>query len=106
MLRRRTKVGSKDIVAHYRLTDPASNGAANRRLGLAVSKAVGTAVTRNHVKRRFRQLARMYEDHLPESCDVVLRAKPSAATADYNQLAAQIACTFRKIYAKTAARNS
>lgn len=102
MLRCRTKVGSKDIVAHYRLTSPTAGGTANRRLGLAVSKAVGTAVTRNHVKRRFRQLARTYEDQLPESCDVVLRAKPSAATADYAQLDEQISGMFRKIAVKTA----
>lgn len=104
VLKTRTKVGSRDIVAHYRVpSSPVDDGEARRRLGLAVSKAVGKAVTRNGVKRRFRQLAARYEDQLPESCDVVLRAKPSAAHADYAQLEEQVGGMFRRISAKTSA---
>ena len=68
-----------------------------RRLGLAVSKSVGNAVTRNSVKRRFRVLAKAHENLLPESCDVVMRAKPSAATADFSALDQQVNTLFSKV---------
>lgn len=93
---RNAKVGSRDIVAHYRIVD-AADGRPRRRLGLAVSKAVGKAVVRNGVKRRFRQLAARYEDRLPESCDVILRAKPSAAHADYADLERDVSRMFDRI---------
>ena len=70
--------------------------AAQRRLGLAVSKSVGNAVTRNRVKRRLRVLARRYEDALPRNCDIILRAKPSTATASFSQLERQVSRLFSK----------
>ncbi|NMN01010.1 ribonuclease P [Bifidobacterium sp. DSM 109958] len=101
MLRHRNrKVGSRDIVAHYRIPSSA-DGEPCRRLGLAVSKAVGKAVVRNKVKRRFRQLAARYEDQLPDSCDVVLRAKPSAAHADYARLEEDVSRMFLRIGAQS-----
>ncbi|MCO6559085.1 MAG: ribonuclease P protein component [Bifidobacterium sp.] len=75
-----------------------------RRLGLAVSKNVGNAVTRNHVKRRFRVLARTYENNLPRHCDIVMRAKPSAARADFSSLDAQVDDLFAEVSLK-ATRN-
>ncbi|WEV46718.1 ribonuclease P protein component [Bifidobacterium sp. ESL0690] len=73
-----------------------------RRLGLAVSKNVGNAVARNHVKRRFRVLARAYEDRLPEHCDIVMRAKPSAARADFSSLDTQVGELFAAVSRKAA----
>ena len=70
-------------------------------MGLAVSKNVGKAVTRNKVKRRFRQLAGYKEDLLPSSCDLVMRAKPSAARATYKQLEEQVDRLFRDLMRKS-----
>ena len=67
------------------------------RMGLAVSKAVGHAVTRNLVKRRLRAIAREYESLLPAYTDVVIRAKPSAATANFADLEQQVKRCFSKI---------
>ena len=67
------------------------------RMGLAVSKAVGHAVTRNLVKRRLRAIAREYESLLPAYIDVVIRAKPSAATANFSDLEQQVKRCFSKI---------
>ena len=65
VLKRRRRVSREDIVVHYLVHDDAiiddSAAMRGRRVGLAVSKAVGNAVTRNAVKRRFRVLARKYE---------------------------------------------
>ena len=119
MLRRRHRVSSRDLVIHYWIPGsgrtatplPATSAvreerhdilpAGRRRMGLAVSKNVGKAVTRNKVKRRFRQLAGSKEDLLPSSCDLVLRAKPSAAEATYQQLEEQVDRLFRDLMRKT-----
>lgn len=105
VLKRRRKAGGKDIVVHYLVPDDHHDDddrTVRRRLGLAVSKSVGHAVTRNTVKRRFRVLARAHEDLLPAHCDIVLRAKPSAATASFASLDQQIAKAFATVAHKVA----
>jgi ribonuclease P protein component len=127
VLKRRRKVTEKDIVVHFLVCDdscsaltartsgsatdaaqasPCANeprhGEVKRRLGLAVSKNVGNAVRRNHVKRRFRVLAKSYEDLLPKHCDIVMRAKPSAAQADFSSLDRQVGELFAAINRKMA----
>ena len=97
VLKRRRKAGGKDIVVHYLVPDDHHDDddrTVHRRLGLAVSKSVGHAVTRNTVKRRFRVLARAHED--------LLRAKPSAATASFASLDQQIAKAFATVAHKVA----
>ncbi|OXM99286.1 ribonuclease P protein component [Bifidobacterium vansinderenii] len=112
VLKKRTKVSSKDLVVHFLVCAPnAGDGGSDgkhtgpslsgRRLGLAVSKAVGKAVTRNQVKRRLRVLARRYEDLLPQSCDVVIRAKPSAAHAEFSSLDGQLAKLFDRVQTRS-----
>ena len=105
VLKRRRRVSREDIVVHYLMHDDVVTGdtatVQGRRVGLAVSKAVGNAVTRNAVKRRFRVLARKYESLLPESCDIVL---PSAARADFLSLEQQMASCFEAVKRKTASR--
>lgn len=97
VLRRRRKVGGRDIIVHFLVPDEGRDDQTSRRLGLAVSKSVGNAVTRNAVKRRFRVLARTYEDLLPAHCDIVLRAKPSAAAASFSSLDEQVAKAFAAV---------
>ncbi|WEV74005.1 ribonuclease P protein component [Bifidobacterium sp. ESL0798] len=80
--------------------DAVRQGKSGRRLGLAVSKNVGNAVARNHVKRRFRVLAKAYEGSLPQHCDIVMRAKPSAARADFSSLDAQVSELFDAVNRK------
>lgn len=113
VLKRRRTITDKDIVLHLLVPDnvtgenaqqqlvegQAGRGSVSmthRRLGLAVSKSVGNAVTRNLVKRRFRVLAKRFENTLPPQCDVILRAKPSAARAPFSLLEPQIASVFAR----------
>lgn len=103
VLRHRRRVSDHDIVLHYTV-QPQRAGhtvAPVRRMGLAVSKSVGNAVTRNRVKRRFRVLARQYENLLPEDCDLVMRAKPSAARASFQSLDEQVAALFGAVTRKS-----
>ena len=51
------------------------------RLGLAVSKRIGSAVVRNRVKRRLREAFRRHKDLLNPYCDVVVVARSAAANA-------------------------
>jgi ribonuclease P protein component len=51
------------------------------RLGLAVPKGVGTAVVRNRVKRRLRELWRARLERLAVGCDYVLVVRPGLAEA-------------------------
>ena len=54
------------------------------RFGLVVSSVVGNAVVRNRIKRRLREILRGVPVH--QGWDVVLSARPEAASADYHSL--------------------
>jgi ribonuclease P protein component len=73
------------------LVRPRADGDPAMRLGLTVSKKVGNAVTRNRMKRRFRELARVI---LPEAghagADHVLIGRQAGVERDYGQLAEEL----------------
>lgn len=56
------------------------------RLGLIASRRVGPAVDRNRVKRRFREVFRRRQDHLPRNCSVVLIARRSCLQRNFGEL--------------------
>ena len=60
------------------------------KVGFIVSRAVGSAVARNRVKRRLRELARARLASLPSGCMLVVRAHPAAATARQADLATDL----------------
>lgn len=63
------------------------------RFGFVVSKRVGTAVVRNRVRRRMSEIVRAEMPAVP--VDVVLRATPAAASADFATLQAAITPVLR-----------
>jgi ribonuclease P protein component len=63
---------------------------AGPKVGFVVSRAVGSAVVRNRVKRRLRELMRRRLASLPGGCLLVLRAHPAAAGASQADLAADL----------------
>lgn len=73
------------------------DGSGPARVGFVVSKAVGPAVVRNRVKRRLRHLARESVTALPGSAVLVVRATPAAATATYQELAADLARCLQRV---------
>ncbi len=70
------------------------NGSGLTRYGFSVSKRVGSAVTRNRVKRLFREILRT----TPVACgwDIVIIARPGAAEADYATLKSDIERLLRR----------
>ena len=56
------------------------------RIGFSVSKRVGGAVVRNRVKRRLREAVRRTLADLPPGWDIIIGARPPAATAEYATL--------------------
>lgn len=72
---------------------PAAEGAdpaAPALVGIAVSRAVGDAVTRHRVQRRLRHLLAARLTLLQPGSRVVVRATPAAADAAYVELAADL----------------
>ncbi len=56
------------------------------RVGFSVSKRVGDSVRRNRVKRRLREAIRRRLWNVAPGWDMIVIARPEAATADYEAL--------------------
>ncbi|GAB3009657.1 ribonuclease P protein component [Mycobacterium bourgelatii] len=67
----------RDIVVHVRRGGDDEPGE-HPRVGLIISKRVGTAVERHRVARRLRHVARQMVDDLHPRDQVVIRALPSS----------------------------
>ena len=61
-------------------------GASGPRAGFVVGKAVGNSVVRHRVTRRLRAVVLEELSQLPATADLVVRARPEAATATSQQL--------------------
>lgn len=87
------RAGRTTVVVHCRPRESGPGGeesAHEAHVGLVVSKAVGGAVVRNTVRRRLRGLVMEMRDLLPRGADVVVRALPPSASADYSTLGSDL----------------
>jgi ribonuclease P protein component len=75
-VRRGRRAGRRTLVVHLSRT---SSSEEPTKVGFVVSKAVGSAVVRNRVKRQLRHLTRDRLASLPSGSLVVVRANPAAA---------------------------
>jgi ribonuclease P protein component len=62
------------------------NGLDHSRLAVVASRKVGSAVTRNRVKRRFRELFRRNKALLAESLDLIVITRPESGEAPWPDL--------------------
>ncbi|HHW71790.1 MAG TPA: ribonuclease P protein component [Firmicutes bacterium] len=66
------------------------------RVGFAVSKKLGSAVTRNRVKRRLKAIMQELADHISPGYDVVIGAKRSSVGASFAELKEDLRLTLQK----------
>ena len=70
-------MSTRSLTLHWFARDEAGGGAA--RVGLAIPRAVGSAVVRNRLKRQLRAVWAEVADDAPPGCDYVLVARPGLA---------------------------
>jgi len=85
-----TRAGRPLLVGHLLVRPDALQPREPARVGFVVSRAVGSAVTRNRVKRRLRELMRGYLQSLPGGSLLVVRANAAAAHASHPDLTADL----------------
>ncbi|MEA5455550.1 ribonuclease P protein component [Sinomonas sp. JGH33] len=91
--------GRRNVVLYAALSD---DDGAPSRFGFIVSKAVGNAVTRNLVKRRLREAGAETLRERPTGVDIVVRALPAAASADWSSLRSDYVSALRGAVRKLA----
>ena len=62
------------------------NGLDFSRFGWSVKKALGTAVRRNRIRRRIREIVRLHRQEIAPGWDIVIHPRSSAAIADFGAL--------------------
>jgi ribonuclease P protein component len=82
------------------------NAVGKTRLGLSVSKKVGTAVKRNGVRRRLKEVFRSSAAELPGGLDFVISARPAAAKASFEELNEEFLRSLRKLNKGVTTRES
>ena len=87
------RAGRSTLVVHYLAQRPVArtggppDPGAGPRAGFVVGKTVGNSVCRHRVTRQLRHLVREQLHRLPDSADLVVRARPEAGTAAFADLA-------------------
>ncbi len=71
-----------------------------------MSKKVGTAVKRNRVRRRLKEIFRSSADDLPGGLDFVISARPAAAEASFEELNEEFLRSLRKLNKGVTTRES
>ncbi|MBC1332914.1 ribonuclease P protein component [Listeria booriae] len=59
---------------------------AHFRIGLSVSKKIGNAVVRNHIKRRIRQTFHELNEQIVPGHDYIIIARKPAANMDFHEI--------------------
>jgi ribonuclease P protein component len=98
--RRGRSVSTRFLVLYW---FPRDDDADEPRLGLAVPKRVGTAVARNRVKRRLREVWRARIEKVPAGCDYVLVVRPGFVEAAESREADWVGERLDEVLGKAAA---
>ncbi len=84
-------VVSKNIVLYY-----CNNGTNYNRIGFTISKKVGKSVTRNKIKRIYREAFYKIEDNLKKGFDLVLIARKPAVDVNFHDACKELFNLCRK----------
>ena len=66
------------------------NGLDHSRFGWSIKRALGTAVRRNRIRRRLREVVRLHRQEIAPGWDLVIHPRSSAATAPFAALEAEL----------------
>ena len=66
------------------------NGLSRGRFGMSVKKALGTAVVRNRIRRRVREILRLHRQEIAAGWDIVIHPSRATATMKFAQLEAEL----------------
>ena len=94
------RAAQPDLVVHAMRSPDESDGP---RIGLVVSKSVGTAVQRHQVARRLRHVARSVLDDLDPADRIVIRALPTSRHAISARLEQQLRTALNRVRVRTGA---
>ena len=89
-----TRAAQRDLVIYVRRGDAASADAP--KVGLIVSRSVGSAVQRHRLARRLRHAARHVLDGLDGSEHIVIRALPTSRDVDSARLEEELRAGLRR----------
>jgi ribonuclease P protein component len=89
------RAGSRALVLHLLIERAVDDE--HPKVGFVVSRAVGSAVERNLVKRRLRHIVKEFMTTLPPSSKLVVRAQPVAASMTSAELRAELARCLRRV---------
>jgi ribonuclease P protein component len=66
------------------------NGLNVSRFGWSIKKALGTAVRRNRIRRRLREIVRLHLQEITPGWDIVIHPRSSVATANFSVLTGEL----------------
>jgi ribonuclease P protein component len=66
------------------------NGLGLSRFGWSIKKAQATAVRRNRIRRRLREILRLHRQEIAPGWDIVIHPSSSAATAKFSAVADEL----------------
>ncbi|MBI4482492.1 MAG: ribonuclease P protein component [Acidobacteria bacterium] len=79
----------RKVVAPHLVLFALENSLLHSRLGITVTRKVGSAVERNRFKRRLREIFRRNKGAIPGRFDLVVNARAHIGPADYQRLQAE-----------------
>lgn len=71
------------------------NGLEKNRIGISVSKKVGNSVVRHRITRLVRESYRLHENIFNSGLDIVIVARPGAATVGYKEVESALLHLFK-----------
>jgi ribonuclease P protein component len=66
------------------------NGMELSRFGWSIKKALGSAVKRNRMRRRIREIIRLHRQEIAPGWDIVIHPRSTVATANFSSLSEEL----------------